>query len=101
MKARVRIQPEADEQARAIEQWWRENRRASPDLFTDELAAAFNLLSDAPAAGRRYSARAIPGLRRVMLPNTRYHVFDPERADVNVLAIWNAVRGKGPTLRRP
>jgi plasmid stabilization system protein ParE len=104
VKAFVRTQPEADEQARVIEQWWRENRLGSPDLFTNELAAAFRLLSNAPGAGRRYSARSIPGLRRVMLPNTRYHVyyvFDAEHDEVNVLAIWSASRGKGPPLRRP
>jgi plasmid stabilization system protein ParE len=104
VKARVRTQPEADEQARAIADWWRVNRPASPSLFTDELAAAFVLLSGAPAAGRRYPARSIPGLRRMMLPSTRYHVYyvhDPERGEVNVLAIWSAVRGRGPLLRGP
>ena len=104
MKASVRTQPEADEQARAIEDWWRVNRPAAPNLFTHELAAAFALLSGAPLAGRRYSARSIPGLRRVMLPSSRYHVYyvyDGEHGEVNVLAIWSAVRGKGPPLRRP
>ncbi len=104
MRARVRIQPEADEQARTIDQWWRINRAAAPNLFADELAAAFVLLSGAPGVGRRYQARSIPGLRRVMLPSTRYHVyyvFDGEHGEVNVLAIWNASRGKGPPLQSP
>lgn len=64
VKARVRIQPEADEQAHAIEDWWRANRPASPNLFDEELAAAFALLASAPTAVRRYLARSIPGLRR-------------------------------------
>ena len=101
MRALVRIQPEADEQARAIDAWWRANRLDAPELFVEELGAAFALLSSAPGAGRRYSARSIPGLRRVMLPGTRHHVYyvyDPERAEVSVLAIWSAVRGKGPPL---
>src|SRR4051812_41671418 len=75
VKARVRVQPEAEEQVRAIETWWRANRPHALDLFTEELAAAFRLLSAAPAVGRRYEARSIPGLRRLMLPGTRYHVY--------------------------
>jgi plasmid stabilization system protein ParE len=73
------------------------------DLFTEELAAAFRLLSAAPAVGRRYEARSIPGLRRMMLPSTRYHVYyvhDPERAEVKVLAVWSA-RGTAPPLPEP
>ncbi|MFL5345468.1 MAG: type II toxin-antitoxin system RelE/ParE family toxin [Hyalangium sp.] len=104
MKARVIVQPDADEQALAIDSWWRENRPAAPNLFADELVAALGLLADAPGAGRRYPARKIPGLRRLMLPASRYHVYyvhDSEAGIVHVLAIWSAVRGKEPPLRGP
>ena len=104
MKARVIVQTEADEQALAIDSWWRENRPAAPGLFADELVAALGLLAEAPGAGRRYSAKDIPGLRRLMLPASRYHVYyvhDSEAGIVHVIAIWSAVRGKGPPLRRP
>jgi hypothetical protein len=36
--------PEADEQIHVIDSWWRANRSAAPDLFTEELANCFNLL---------------------------------------------------------
>ncbi|WP_075306426.1 type II toxin-antitoxin system RelE/ParE family toxin [Hyalangium minutum] len=104
MKAHVVVQPEADEQALVIDSWWRENRLAAPDLFANELTAALGLLADAPGVGRRYSAQGLPGLRRLMLPASRYHVYyvhDPEAGIVHVIAIWSAVRGKGPSLRRP
>lgn len=104
MKARVIVQPEAADQVLVIDSWWRENRLAAPSLFTNELAAALGLLADAPGAGRRYSAREIPGLRRLMLPASRYHVYyvhDSEEGIVYVIAIWSALRGRGPSLRRP
>jgi hypothetical protein len=40
----IRGKPEADAQIREIENWWRRNRTASPDLFTNELAATFDIL---------------------------------------------------------
>jgi hypothetical protein len=43
----VRTTPEADMQIRAIDDWWRENRPTSPDLFLDELSAAFGIIGDA------------------------------------------------------
>ena len=51
MKARVIVQPDADEQALTIDTWWRENRPAAPSLFADELVAAFGLLAEGPGAG--------------------------------------------------
>jgi hypothetical protein len=40
----VRTTPEADSQVRAIDDWWRRYRTAAPDLFLDELEAAFTLI---------------------------------------------------------
>jgi hypothetical protein len=34
---RVELSEEADAQVDEIDIWWRENRLAAPDLFTDEL----------------------------------------------------------------
>jgi hypothetical protein len=34
--------PEADHQVRTIDSWWRENRTAAPDLFSEELAAGLD-----------------------------------------------------------
>jgi plasmid stabilization system protein ParE len=92
--------PEADTQIREIDDWWRKNRRSSPDLFLDELASSFNIISDAPHLGRPYRQSPIPGTRRVLLQGTRYHVYyvaGPD--DVMVLAVWHTRRGAGPPLR--
>ena len=41
---RVVTTPEADEDARRIDQWWMQNRSAAPNLFVEELADALALL---------------------------------------------------------
>ena len=100
----VRTTPEADGQARDADVWWRANRPAATDLFVNELFAAFGLLADAPAVGRPYRRRGIPTLRRLLLRESRYHLYyvhDTRSDRVVVLAIWSAVRGRGPRLRLP
>jgi hypothetical protein len=42
--------PEADAKIRNIDSWWRENRAAAPDLFSQELAASFDMLEAIPNA---------------------------------------------------
>ena len=103
MSVRILTTARADAQVVGIELWWRENRPAAHRLFTDELAGVISLLSDAPDIGRRVPRRGVPGLRRVLLPRSRYHVYyvhDEERAEVVILAAWSAVRGHGPPLVR-
>jgi plasmid stabilization system protein ParE len=61
----VIVVPDAELQIRAIDGWWRENRLAAPALFSEELAAAIELIARAPRIGRRRRHRGVPGLRRV------------------------------------
>jgi plasmid stabilization system protein ParE len=92
--------PEADAQIRAIDVWWRENRTATPDLFLDELANVFDLIAEAPHLGRLYRRSPVPGIRRLVLRATRYHVYySVGEHDVRVLAVWHGQRGVGPPLR--
>ena len=103
MNARVRTTPQADVQALRIDEWWRERRPAAPDLFASELAGAFDLLGSAPDIGRRYPNPEVPGVRRLLLPRSRHHVYYVHEAghgEVVVLAVWGAVRGSGPQLGR-
>ena len=63
MTRRVVLVDEAEQQLKSIDQWWLANRRASPDLFIDELDQAIELLSELPDAARRYLARAAQFLK--------------------------------------
>jgi len=100
MTARIVVTPEAEYHARTIDLWWRQERPAAPSLFTEELAAAFALLGDAPEAGRRYPHPTVSDVRRILLRSTRFHVYYRlHENEVIVLAVWSGVRGVGPELR--
>ena len=100
----VIVVPDAELQVRTIDGWWRENRLAAPALFSEELAAAIELIGRAPRIGRRRRHRGVPGLRRVLLRATRYHLYYAPADDEKrlfVLAVWSALRGKAPPVRPP
>ncbi len=100
----VIVVPDAELQIRAIDGWWRENRLAAPALFSEELAAAIELIAGAPRIGRRRRHRGVPGLRRVLMRATPYHLYYAPSDDgkrLFVLAVWNALRGKTPPVRPP
>lgn len=67
MSLPVQTTPEAGAQIREIENWWRTNRLAAPDLFLNELSESFKLLSGAPQIGHLYRASPVPGVRRLPL----------------------------------
>ena len=78
--------------------WWRENRDKAPDLFEEELALTFSLLSTAPGVGKRYPH---PGaqVRRVLSCGPRGITHYVDYVDhVLVVAVWGAVKGTGPDL---
>ena len=94
----------ADEQILTAESWWAANRPLAPELFREELLGAFDMLSNAPDIGRPYRRLKIPGLRRFLLPRTRYHVYYVHEVEPNriiILAVWSAVRGRAPKLNYP
>ena len=100
MSVPVRTTPEADAQISEIDDWWRTNRLSSRDRFLDELTAALDVIAHTPNIGRTYRRAPVPNVRRVLLKNTRYHVYYVPRAnDVTVLAVWHGRRGVGPPLR--
>ena len=104
MKVRVWFSPQAREQALHAGEWWRANRPAAPSLCEDELESAVALLSEAPTIDMQYQRHPeILGLRRLLLSGTRYHVYyvhDQARAEIEIVAMWSAVRGRGPRLTR-
>ena len=102
MTLAVHTTPEADAQITAIDEWWRVNRLAAPDLFLEELAASFETVARTPGIGRRYRRSPLPGTRRILLTRSRYHIYYTSSArELVVLAVWHAQRGTGPDLIAP
>lgn len=100
MNLQVRVTPEAETQIREIDGWWRENRSAAPDLFLSELTESFDIIAGAPQIGRLYRKSPLRNARRLLLKQTRYHVYYVTMpGEVRVLAVWHAQRGVGPPLR--
>jgi plasmid stabilization system protein ParE len=98
---RLEIAPRAETQIRRVAAWWRQNRRAAPELFSLELAHALEALVRVPGVGTVYAKRRGVNIRRVLLPRSRYHVYfsyDPETDVVAVRAVWHGSRGRGPDL---
>jgi plasmid stabilization system protein ParE len=96
---RVLFAPEARDQARLIDAWWREHRPRAPRLFAEELAHALALLGGVSKVGRPYPHPRREGVRRLPLRSTRYHLYYRTEEDVViVLAVWSSVRGTGPDL---
>jgi plasmid stabilization system protein ParE len=97
---KVIVSPAAEAQIDTIDRWWREHRRAAPELFIQELAASLQLLALLPQAGHvQWHIR--PDVRRICLRSSRYHVYYRVRGEtLEVVALWSAVRGTGPDLTR-
>jgi plasmid stabilization system protein ParE len=98
---KVEFSPDALTQIRLIREWWDGNRPAAPDLFRDELLATLESLQSAPKSAPPYAFPRIPGLRRMLMQRTRYHVYYSFHSDRDLLfvhAVWHASRGRGPRL---
>jgi plasmid stabilization system protein ParE len=96
----IELAPRALREAERCAAWWREHRPVARTLFEDELRAALDQIRGAPQLGSVYESVAGREYRRVLMPETRYHVYyrvvGPDR--VRVLAVWSAVRGRSPKL---
>jgi plasmid stabilization system protein ParE len=91
------VSPRARRQIERAVRWWRANRPAAPDLLERELAAILDRIARSPELGRSMypPSERLPGLRRVLLSRTRYHLyFAPDGASgvLNVVALWHAER---------
>ena len=95
----VVFQRRAIREAEAIDEWWRSNRPAAPDLFATELEAMLGAAALMPSLGAPARSERARGVRRLLLRATRYHVYYRVRDEMlEVLAVWHATRGTGPGL---
>jgi plasmid stabilization system protein ParE len=70
-----------------------------PELFQRELETTVAAVASSPMLGAVSADDEFPDVRRVLMRRTRYHVYYRIIGDVlEVLAIWHAARGEGPTL---
>ncbi len=77
--------------------WWALHRPEAPDLVRQELKSAIALLKAAPKMGAPYRQ----GVRRVLLPESRYqlfYVYDETADRIDVIALWSSLR-RPPALR--
>lgn len=95
----VRTTPDANLQLLEVELWWATNRDKAPDLFERELERTFDLIGRYPAAGKPYPHPTEANVRRLLMVESEFFVFyREEEHEVVVLAVWSAVRGRGPDL---
>lgn len=101
---KVRFEELAVAQVRAAHASWQANRLAAPQLFADEIASVVaRIRADDFVVGALYPSRSVPGVRRILCPRTRYHVYyviDEELNAAVILAVWGGMRRRGPSLRR-
>ncbi len=98
---KVRFTPEAEEQAGAIDAWWRENRSSARELFARELADAKALVTTSPKIGTIYTLLDDQPVRKVYMPRTRHHIYytyHQDDGEIVIHAVWGAPRGRGPKL---
>ena len=96
----VRFTKRALGHTRQAQQWWRAHREKAPNLFAHELERALALIARAPSIGSHAQDARLTGVRRVLMPRTRYAVYYRVAPDdvIDVLAVWHMSRGAGPNL---
>ena len=95
----IRFTKRAERSIERIDDWWRVDRRSSPDLFWQELNAAIDTLRTFPEAGIEYKTRRGNTVRRLLLERSKYRVYYELRdQDVFILLVWGATRERGPKL---
>jgi plasmid stabilization system protein ParE len=99
LRLRLSVVTTAERHIRKAARWWRDNRPAAPDLFTKELARAFDLIASNPAIAPLAPDAPAPEIRRFHLARIHYHLYYQVVGDtVEVLAVWHMSRGQGPKL---
>jgi len=93
------LQRRATREIEEIDEWWRANRPSAPDLFLVELERMLSAVVLMPTLGAPAKSKRARDVRRLLLRQTRYHVYYRVRGGaLEVLAVWHAVRGIGPGL---
>src|SRR5690606_2537506 len=97
---RLEVTKRAQREAKRLAGGWLEHRDKAPELFEEELLAAYGVIQSEPALGQTYAASRGRRIQRVLMPRTKNHVAYHQKSTdvVQVIAIWGAIRGRGPNL---
>jgi plasmid stabilization system protein ParE len=99
MSRRVRFTKEARVQFDTADEWWQRNRTAAPDAFWNEFIEVAERLTEMPESGAPVRMRGEPGLRRILLPTSKYHVYyEITPRLIRVRSVWSALRGSPPSI---
>ncbi len=92
MSRRVAIASDAALEIDRIDEWWRLNRPKNPLLFTTEFRRAMRTIESLPSAGRSVKGTSLSGVRRLLMPKTRYFLYYRySEAEAQILAIWSGL----------
>jgi plasmid stabilization system protein ParE len=95
----VVLRRRATREVERIHAWWQRNRPAAQSLFIDELEQTLAAVSLSPSLGAPARSDRVRGVRRVLLRRTSYYLYYRVRGEtLEVLALWHAARGRGPTV---
>lgn len=93
------ITGQAEQHILAATAWWSQHRPAAPGAVLEDLDHTLELLRVQPELGTKTHKARLAGVRRVTLPRIRYVLYYRVVGDVlQVLALWHASRGAGPTF---
>jgi plasmid stabilization system protein ParE len=98
---KIRISRRARIRIRAIDAWWRAERRDAADLFKQELARTFTRILQAPKARKPYAEIEGEPVWRILMPRTEQHIYysvDDTASEIVIETVWLARRGRGPKL---
>lgn len=99
MALRYLIKARAQREITRAAQWWAANRPAAPGAIRVELEHALALLVEHPGSGMRVRTPRSGEVRRFLLLRTQYFLYYRVREQqLEVLALWHASRGTGPSV---
>lgn len=75
----------------------RKSENLHPDVFTEELEQALQIIAVLPGEGTLYTQSPVPGVRRVYLRRVSTHLYYTFDND-EIRALWGARRERGPRI---
>jgi plasmid stabilization system protein ParE len=89
---RVEVTERAQREVNRLGRWWLENRDKAPELFEDELSAAYFRIATDPNAGKLYTVSCGRRILRVLTGKTKNHVYYHQHSPgiIRVVSVWGA-----------